>query len=126
MGLYCQPANLTPEENFDQAIRVIISVEIDLSSEGTTRITTIDIMTRERDHHTSQTEVSLGIGAVTKTTHDRPQRRDKTHPSRISAGKSDQTHLILKCLTDLEIKIRRKISFTTRNSQSPILSIRQT
>ena len=57
------------------------SVKTDHLNEGTTRITTtIDTMTTEQDHHTSQTVVNLGTGAVTKAIHDRIQRPDKTHP----------------------------------------------
>ena len=106
MGLWCQPANLTPEEGLDQATRVITtSVEINVLDEGITRITTtIDTMTTGQDHHASQTEVSLQIEAETRNTHNHLQRQDKTHPSRIFAGNPDQIHLNLQCLIDLETK----------------------
>ena len=37
----------------------------------------IDKMTIEQDHHTSQTKANPGIGAITITIRDHPQRRDK-------------------------------------------------
>ena len=55
----------------------------------------IDTMTTERDHHTSQTKTNQEIGEVTMTIHDRLQRRDKNHPSQISAINPDQIRLTL-------------------------------
>ena len=49
----------------------------------------IDTMTTVRDHKISQTKVNLGIGEVTITIHDRLQRHDKIHPSRISVDNPD-------------------------------------
>ena len=85
------------------------SVGTDHSSEGTIRITTAtNTMTTEQDRHNSYTEVNLGTGAVTINFHDRLQRRNKTHTSRISADNPDQIHLIFQYLTDLETKIPAK------------------
>ena len=76
-------------------------------------------MSTERDHRTSQTRTILEIGEVTMTIHDRLQRRDKNHPSRISAFNPDQIRLTLQCLTGLEIETRATIYPTTGNSQLP-------
>ena len=94
-GLCYQPPNLTQEENFTQAIMVIlISVEIEPLIEGFTRITTmIDTLIRKEDHHTSQTETNLGDRNVTITIHDRLQPQDKILFSRIPADNPDQTQL---------------------------------
>ena len=114
------PPNLIPEKSFDRAIRFITTpVEIHLLNEGTTRTTTTtDTTTTKQDHHTSQTEVNLGIGAVSVTIHNRLQSQDKTHPSRVPTDNPDQFHLILQCLTDLEAKIRTRIYPTSRSSRS--------
>ena len=93
------------------------SDETNPSSEKAIRITTvIDRITREQDHHISHTRVDLGNGGTAMTMHDYLQRRDKIHPSRISAVNPDQSHLILQCLTDLETKTRTKLYRRTRNS----------
>ena len=78
----------------------------------------IDTMITKQDHHTRQTKTSLGFGEVTLTIHDRPQRRDKFNPLRISAVNPDQIHLILQGLPKLEIKTRTKLYHTTRNAHS--------
>ena len=49
--------------------------------------------------------------------HDRLQRRDKNHLSRISAINPDQIRLILQSSTGLGIETRVTIYLTTRNSQ---------
>ena len=128
MELWFQPRNLTTQKNFDRAIRIITTlVEIDVLSEGTTRITTAaDTMTTELDHHIRQTEVNRGIGAVTKTINDRLQLQNKTSPSWISAKNSDRINLILQCLPVLDTKIRPKIYLTRRSSRPPITVISQT
>ena len=57
---------------------------------------------------------------VTITIYDRLQYHDQTDPTPIFAVNLDQPHLILQCLTDLEIQTRAKIYPTTRGSQPPI------
>ena len=76
--------------------------------------------------HTHQTEVNLGIGAVTVTLQDRLQRQDKTHPSQISADNANPVHLILQRSTVLENQIRTKINLTRRSLRPPITVISQT
>ena len=66
----------------------------------------IDTMTRERDHHTSQTRTNPGIGEVLISIRNRLQRHDKIHPSRILADNPYQIRLIPQCLTGLEIETR--------------------
>ena len=111
--------NLTQEENFDQAIKVIsTSVEIDPVIDVTTRRTTMIVSKiTERYHHTSQTKTNPGIGEVTITIHNCLQCREKINPSRFSAVNSDQFHLIPQCSADLETKTRTKIYPTTGISQ---------
>ena len=125
--LRCQLPNLTQEGVFGQTIRTITpSVGIDLLREGTTRIVTmIVIMIPKLDHCTSQTRTNLEIGEVTMTVHDRLQRRDKNHLSRISADNPDQFRLTLQCLTGLETETRAT-TYPTRNAQLPTTVNNQT
>ena len=81
--------------------------------------TIIGTMSTERDHSTSQTRTNLEIGEITMNIHNHLQRRDKNHPSRISAINLDQIRVTLQCLTGLEIETRATIYPTTRNSQLP-------
>ena len=83
-------------------------------------------MTTERDHRTSQTRTNLEIGEVTMTIHDRLQRRDKNHTSRISTINPDQIRLTLQCLTGLEIENRATLYPTKTNSQLPTTVTNQT
>ena len=85
--------------NFRRSIRLPTTLDnIDFFLEGTTRITTIlDTMITQQGHQTSRTKMNLGIGEVIITIHDRLQRHDQTHSSRISAENSDQIHLIFRC-----------------------------
>ena len=100
---------------------------IDLSNEETTRITTIfGIRTTKQTHHTGQTKINPRNGEVTITFHDRLQPHDKIPLSQISADNPDETHLMLQCLTGLEIETRVTIHLTTRNSQLPTTVTSQT
>ena len=128
MGLWRKPHEHLLEENSGQVIRILTtSDKIDLSSDETTRITTIsDTMTRERDHNISRISINIGVGEVTITIHDHLQRHDEIHPSRIFGDNPDQIHLILQFLTGLEIEIRATINPSTRNSQLPTMVISQT
>ena len=101
MGLWCQPLDLSLEEPSGQVIRILAtSDKTDLSSEQTTRITTIiGTMTTEWDHHISRTKMNLGFGEVTKTIRDGLPPQDKIHLSKTSADNPDQIHLDLQCLT---------------------------
>ena len=83
-------------------------------------------MTTERDHHTSQSKINPGIGDVTITIHDRLQRHDKIHPSRISVDNPDRIHLIIQCLIVSEAKIRAKTYLTKKSSRPPMMGISQT
>ena len=87
--------NLLLEETSGQVIRIPATPDkTDLSSEETTRITTIiDTMTTEQDHHISRTKTNIGIGEVTITIHNLLLHRDQIHPLRISIDNSDQIHL---------------------------------
>ena len=49
----------------------------------------IEIMNPKQDHHTSQTRTNPGTAELAITIHDRLQRQDKIHPSRISAVNPD-------------------------------------
>ena len=120
--------NLMPEKNSDQTIRIITTtVEINILSEVTTRITTVtNTITTDQTHHISRTEISLETGAVTEIIHDCLQRRDKTHPSRISIYNSDQIRQNIQCLTVLQPKLRAKIHLKTRSYRPPITGISQT
>ena len=99
MGLCCQPLDFSIEEISGQTIRILTtSNKKDLSSEETTRMTTIfGTMRTERDHRTSQTRTNLEIGELTMTIHDHLQRGHKNHHSRISAINRDQIRLTLQC-----------------------------
>ena len=66
----------------------------------------IGTLSIELDHRTSQARTNLEIGKVTMTIHDRLQRRDKNHPSRISAINPDQIRLIFQYSADLGIETR--------------------
>ena len=66
-------------------------------------------MITKQDHHTSQTKTTPETGEVTITIHDRLQRHDKIHLSRIPADNPDLTHLIIQGLIDLEAKIGAEI-----------------
>ena len=85
-----------------------------------------DTMIPTQDLHTSQTRINLGTEEVTITIHDRLQSRDKIRRLRISAINLDQIHLIIQCLTGLEIETRATIHPTTRNSQLPTTVTSQT
>ena len=119
MGLRCQPHDYSLAEISGQVIRILTtSDKIDLSSEETTRITTmIGTITTERDHHTSQTKTNPGIGEVTITIRNRLQRHDKIHLLWILVDNPDQIHLNLQCLTGLGIGTRVTINPTKRNSK---------
>ena len=80
----------------------------------------------KQDHHTSQTMTNLGTGEVTITIHDRLQRRDKFHLSRISETNPDQIHPTLQYLTCLENETRATLYTTTRNSKLPTTVTSQT
>ena len=96
-------------------------------NEGISRITKmLDTMIPKQDCHTSQTKTNIGTGELTVTFHDFLQRRDKIHLSLISAINPDQIHLILQCLTGLEIETRATIYLTTKNSQFPTTVTSQT
>ena len=77
-------------------------------------------------HRTSQIRTNLEIGEVTMTIRDRLQRRDKNHPSRVSAINPDQIRLIPQNSTGLGIETRVTIYLTTRYSQLPTMVISQT
>ena len=128
MGLWCQPLDLSIEDTSGQTIRILTtSDKIDLSSEKTTRMTTIfGTMSTERDHRTSQTRTNLKIGEVTMTIHNRLQRRDKNRLPWTSAINPDQVRLSFLCLTGLQIKTRATIYPTTRISQLPTTVTNQT
>ena len=101
--------------------------EIELPSEGTTRILTrIDTMITKGDHNTSQIKTDLAIGEVTITTRDRLHCHDKIHHLRIPVENPDQIHLTLQCLIDLEIRTRLTIYPTKRNSQPLTMVINRT
>ena len=87
---------------------------------------TFGTMSTERNHRTSQTRTNLEIGEVTLIIHDRLQRRDENHLSRITAINPDQIRLTLQCLTGLEIETQATIYPTTRNSQLPTTVTNQT
>ena len=74
----------------------------------------------------SQAKTNPGTGEVTITIHDRLQRQDKIHPSRISAVNPGQNHLTVQFLTDLGTVSRAKTYQMTRNSQLPMMDISQT
>ena len=117
--------NPTLEETFDQVIRILAASDnIDLLREKTTRITTVmETMITKQGCHTGHTKANPGIEEVTRTSHNRLQIHDKTHPSRISADNPDQIHLMLLRLIDLETEIRVKINPTTRSSQLPKMDL---
>ena len=74
-------------------------------------------MTTERDHHTSQTKTNPEIGEkIIITIRDRLQCHDKIHPSLIIVVNPDQTRLILRYSTDLEIRTRVTIYLTKQIS----------
>ena len=132
MGPSCQPPPTPPNFSLEgisgKVIRILTTSDrIGILSEETTQITTIiGRMTTERDQNISGTKIDLGIGEVTITIHDRLQGQDRISLSRIFTDNPDQAHLILHCLTGLEIEARATIYPTTRNSQLPITVISQT
>ena len=76
--------------------------------------------------HTNQNTTNRTIGEVKVTIHDRLQRHDRIHPSRILADNPDQIRLIPQCLTGQGIETRVTIYITTRNSPLPTMAISQT
>ena len=77
----------------------------------------IDTMTRERDHHTSQTKTNPVIEEVIIIIRDRLQRHDKIHLLRILVDNPDQIHLTLQCLTGLGIGTPVTTYHTKKNFQ---------
>ena len=128
MGLCCQHQDHMLEEISVQVIKILTTPnKIDLSSEDTTRKTTIlDTMSTDRDHNISRPKINLGTGELTITIHDHLQWHDKIHLSQISRDKPDQIRLIPQCLTGLEIEIRAIIYPSTRNSQLSTMVTSQT
>ena len=103
------------------------SDKIDLSSEETTRITTItDTMTTERNHNISHSDTNPRNGEVTITIPDRFQRHVKIHISRIFAVNPGQIRLIPQYSPGLGIETLVTIYLTTKNSQLPTMANSQT